>query len=115
MKKIMIIATPYLDKLAVSGDLLLTSLFGLQESHSLSSFIQQLDKIELAGIVLKNNDYLQKVPPSLINKCKKLELPLINVKSEIQYRETMSHFYQFQSKNTGLTESGLLQSLLVPT
>ncbi|KRL38112.1 hypothetical protein FD20_GL002060 [Liquorilactobacillus uvarum DSM 19971] len=57
----MIIATPDLDKWAVGGDLLLTSLFGLQESQSLSSFIQQLDKIKLAGIVLKNNDYLQKV------------------------------------------------------
>lgn len=115
IKEIMIIATPDLDKWAVSGDLLLTSLFGLQESHSLLSFIQQLDKIELAGIVLKNNDYLQKVPLALINKCKKLELPLINIKSEIQYREIMSHFYQLQNQNTDLTESGLLQSLLVPT
>lgn len=71
------------------GNLLLSSLFSMQESSDteLDQFVQQIKELQGSGLVIKTERFVKDVPPALINSCKRWEVPLIQIHKEVLYSD----------------------------
>lgn len=96
ISNIMIMEGHDVEKWVEPNEMLLTSLIGYQKENE-EEFIKlfkQLGKLNCSGLVIKLGRYLTKVPDNLKQLALELNLPLIIIDNDIQYKDIMFQITQ---------------------
>ncbi len=88
---VMVLEGTDIDYWGIENELLLTSYFALVDlkSNEIEIFFQQLAEISIAGLVMKVDRLIKKIPDQIVNLCKKYEIPLIKIPESIRYKDIM--------------------------
>lgn len=73
------------------NELLLTSYFALIDlnDQDIEIFFDQLAAISIAGLVIKVDRLIDEIPKSIIQLCKKHQIPLIKIPDSVRYKDIM--------------------------
>ncbi|GAF37968.1 PucR family transcriptional regulator ligand-binding domain-containing protein [Lentilactobacillus farraginis] len=103
VSEVMVMATPDVKEWLIPGELVLTSLFGLNANQQVK-LITQLSQFGAAGLMIKTNSYLKEIPKRLTSLGQKLGLPIIKIQA-ITYRKIIDCFQHLKSEPIHLKES----------
>lgn len=103
VSEVMVMATPDIKEWLIPGELVLTSLFGLNANQQVK-LITQLSQFGAAGLMIKTNSYLKEIPKRLTSLGQKLGLPIIKIQA-ITYRKIIDCFQHLKSEPIHLKES----------
>ena len=69
-----------------SGELILTTGYAIKDKPDMQvKLVEQLAKVEGAGIIIKLNRFLDEVPEIMIKKANELDIPIMKLPSNIPY------------------------------
>ena len=115
VSEIMIMASPDISNWIIPGELILTSFFGLRPSQQ-QELVEELSRYQSSGIMVKRNNFLHEVSPELVQHCKKLQMPLLEIQ-DITYRQIIDTFTSLKNSHINsrnkFLDSHLESSLLV--
>lgn len=102
ISNIMVMEAPDIAKWLQPGQMLLSSLYSMQESSAadMTKLVQQTKQLHGAGLIIKTNRFVETIPPALITACEHWVLPLIQIPGEVLYNdiqiETMQALFNEQ-------------------
>jgi PucR family transcriptional regulator, purine catabolism regulatory protein len=73
------------------GVLLLTSLYPIKDDEqAIGQLVQQLKEAGCAALAVKTAQYVQEIPPTILNEGDRLGLPVIEIDNEVAYLDIMT-------------------------
>ncbi|MDQ1913530.1 PucR family transcriptional regulator ligand-binding domain-containing protein [Paenibacillus sp. GD4] len=73
------------------GVLLLTSLYPIKDDEqAIGQLVQQLKEAGCAALAIKTAQYVQEIPPTILNEGDRLGLPVIEIDNEVAYLDIMT-------------------------
>lgn len=88
---IMVMEAPDIERWMEPGQLLLTSLFGLQNytDAQIVEFVRRVAEQKGSGIIAKVNRFVKKIPPTMVEACDQYAIPLMRISLERRYSSIM--------------------------
>ncbi|SFL68450.1 purine catabolism regulatory protein [Paenibacillus sp. 1_12] len=71
--------------------LLLSSLYPIKDdTEAINQLVQQLNEVNSAALAIKTRQYVQEIPKAIIEAGNRIQLPIIEIASEVSYLEIMT-------------------------
>lgn len=96
VSNIMIMEAPDVDKWASAGQLLLSSLFSIQDFsiEEQETFIKQLVALNVSGLIIKTRRFVEEIPQGILSGAARYDFPIIQIPGSVGYETIMIEVMQ---------------------